>query len=585
MNNNASMSSNSQMAWVQGYTGKGVKICILDSGIDTTYKGSDLPASFEYKDYSYFPLLDDTVANTVTGHGTHVTATALGRGKLSEGYSHDNNGNGPFKGMAPDADLVFLKIGQDEDAIAEDPQIIAAIDAAVNIYHADIISMSYGGWDDYHDGSIALDQKVDWAYSQGVPFFCSGGNAAEDNKHWMGTIAANSESDYIEVVVSEPEGDTTMLRFNMVWADGEKRNDLTLLYFDNQKQPLNNVIALPTTESIKGNESQYSYYQNSLYSAGTYYLKVVNSSNFSQVVHIFEDWNNQRIGTDHVSFAQAEPSYTIGSPSSANHAFSVGAYVSRTVWTSSLNSDRWYGASSRINCIAPFSSLGPTLDERIKPDIAAPGSVVLSLRDKDVYITEGHAWVDNDGIAGGEANYYAMRGTSMACPVVAGAAALFLEKYPDASPQQVYDAIKNYSNTTGLSSIPNNTWGYGKLDIYGAIRGTRDLISIDGDLSNNEYETLASFTSGQNGFGDGNALGELKFHSDGTNIFVGITGSLSENNDILLFLDFSGVQGRGSNTLGGGDPEKFLDCAFSYLNNVKMDFDVDFAFGFQGRKQ
>ena len=85
-------------------------------------------------------------------------------------------------------------------------------------------------------------------------------------------------------------------------------------------------------------------------------------------------------------------------------------------------------------------------------------------------LNEGHSWIDNDGIAGGEANYYAMRGTSMACPVVAGAAALFLEKNPDASPQQVYDAIKNSSNTTGLSSIPDNTWGYGKLDIYGAIR-------------------------------------------------------------------------------------------------------------------
>ncbi len=581
MNNNASMSSNVQMAWAKGYTGKGVKICILDSGIDTTYKGSDFPASFEYKDYSYFPQLDDNVANEVTGHGTHVAATALGRGKLSEGHMHFNNGNGSFKGMAPDADLVFLKIGQDEDAISEDPPTIAAIDAAVNIYHADIISMSYGGWEDYHDGSCALEQKVDWAYSQGVPFFLSGGNKAGDNKHWMGTIAANAESDFIELVVSEPNGDTTMLRFNLVWADGEKRNALNLHYFDNQKQPLNNVIAFPTTESIKGTESQISYYENALYSAGTYYVKVVNNSDFPQVVHIYEDWDNLRIGTNHVSFAEGEPFYTIGAPSSAVHAFSVGAYVSRTGWTSSLNSDRWWGPSHRINCIAPFSSLGPTMDERTKPDITGPGSTVLSLRDKDIYTTEGHAWIDNDGITGGEANYYAMRGTSMACPVVAGAAALFLEKYPDASPQQVYDAIKNYSNTTGLSSGPDNTWGFGKLDIFSAIRRSRDLISIDGDLNNTEYETLATFTSGQNSFGDKNTLGELKFHSDGLFLYIGITGELSPDNDVLLFLDFSGVQGRGNNYLGGGDPENYINAAFSYLNNVKMDFDVDFAIDFR----
>ena len=165
--------------------------------------------------------------------------------------------------------------------------------------------MSYGGWEDYHDGCCALDQKVDWAYSQGVPFFCSGGNAAGDNKHWMGTIAANSESDFIEIGCIRTRMEIQPC-CGLIWCGqtGKKETHLTCIILIIKNKPLNNVIALPTTESIKGTESQISYYENALYSAGTYYVKVVNNSNFAQVVHLYEDWNNLRIGTDHVSFAK-----------------------------------------------------------------------------------------------------------------------------------------------------------------------------------------------------------------------------------------------------------------------------------------
>ncbi len=196
MNNTAAQSINAQMVWDQGYTGSGVKIGILDSGIDLSYAGEDLPVSFPYKDYSYFPILDDVVGNTVTGHGTHVTATALGRGLLSEGQTDTNNGKGAFKGSAPAADLVFLKIGQDDDAWAEDACVIAAIDAAIHVYDVDVLSMSYGGWTDHHDGSSALEQKVDWAYDQGIPFFCSAGNSGNAKKHFTDTLSPHSQSDF-----------------------------------------------------------------------------------------------------------------------------------------------------------------------------------------------------------------------------------------------------------------------------------------------------------------------------------------------------------------------------------------------------
>jgi hypothetical protein len=170
----------------------------------------------------------------------------------------------------------------------------------------------------------------------------------------------------------------------------------------------------------------------------------------------------------------------------------------------------------------------------------------------------------------------------MACPIAAGAAALFLEKYPGISPEQVYSSFKSLSNQSGLTNLPNYTWGYGKLDIYSAMKGVRDDIIVDGNMSDGKYITIGEFTSGRNGFGDKDKLGAIKFYSDGENIFIGITGEASGDNNIILFMDFSGVKGRDSNTLGGGNSGTFVNSVFSYMVNVKMDFDVDFALAFSG---
>jgi hypothetical protein len=94
---------------------------------------------------------------------------------------------------------------------------------------------------------------------------------------------------------------------------------------------------------------------------------------------------------------------------------------------------------------------------------------MISIRDRDVLFTPNNFWVDNDGVVGGDANYYVMQGTSMASPIAAGAVALLLQKYPGATPLQIYNAIQDNSFTDSFTgSVPNNTWGYGKLDINAA---------------------------------------------------------------------------------------------------------------------
>ncbi len=483
-NNSGVIAINADDVWLNGYSGTGIKIAVLDSGLDYAYDGTDIPATYDKKDYSNYPTsTDDNVENTVTGHGTHVAGSVLGRGSLSSGRSDEGNGTTAFKGSAPDADLIFLKIGSDATSSATSSAMIAAMDAAVTTYNADILTMSYGGWYTYHDGSSSTEQKVDWVYTQGVPFFISAGNSANDAQHYSGTVSANSSTGFIEITAEN----LAQLSFNLVWYDGlGTNNDLSLEFYDgSQVKYTSNVTQNSQTESTRGTESEYSWY-NPTVTAGTYYLKVVNASSNSQFFHIYFYPQS----APKVTFASPDQEYTIGQPASADNGFAVGAWVSRKYWRASDGTGLYsYSSGETVDAIASFSSRGPRVDGgATKPNIAAPGSAIISLRDTDVYTAPNAYWIDNDGTTNaGAANYYVMQGTSMACPIAAGAAALLLHKEPTATPSQIYTAIQNSANTSGTGAVPNSTWGYGKLDILAA--------SNDAALP----VELSSFISNQNG--------------------------------------------------------------------------------------
>ncbi|MCK4359900.1 MAG: S8 family peptidase [Candidatus Cloacimonetes bacterium] len=460
-NNRAYKAINADDVWTSGWDGTGVKVAVLDSGLDSFYDGTDMPSSYDKKDYSAYPTLDDNVENTHlrTGHGTHVSGSVLGRGSLSA--SNTGNGGGAYKGIAPDADLCFLKIENDASGGASNAAINGALTAAVNTYNSDIITMSYGGWSTYHDGSDDMCQTADWCYDQGVPVFMSAGNDANDDHHYSGTVNAGSETGYIQVNTNF----NSALTFNLVWYDGlDIDNVLDLKYYDSGYNQLANVTDMGIFESIRGTESRFSHY-NFTVGAGTYYLKVVNSSFNSQFFHIyFDNW-----GYADITFQIPDPFYTCGSPAEADNVFAVGAWTTDRSWTA-YNGSGPYFPSETNNDICSFSNRGPRIDGIQKPQLTAPGASVISIRDTDVYTSANAYWVDNNGDTTASHNYYVMLGTSMSCPMMAGAAALILDRWPNVSPQQVYDALQNNALVDGFTGgVPNDTWGYGKLDVLTAI--------------------------------------------------------------------------------------------------------------------
>lgn len=566
-NNTGGQKMRANKVWFQGYTGTGKKVAILDSGIDEGYDGTDFPSGYQRKDYSNYPALDDGVANTVTGHGTHVAASVLGRGALSSSHNNAYNGSGAFKGSAPDASMVFLKIGKDSNGSATSAAMEAAMEAAVSTYGADILSMSYGGWYTYHDGSSSTEQKVDWVFSQGKPFFLSAGNEGASARHYSGTVNANSSTGFIQVNMSN----ASYLYFNLVWYDGlsESRN-LNFEYYDNSYNLLSKTD-LGQTQSPRGTESRLAYYYYSL-PAGTYYIKVFNYSSSNQFFHLYEAY-----GDGNVKFNSPDPYYTIGQPASADNGFAVGAYVSRKYWQASNSNIYSMMGGNDVEQIATFSSRGPRIDGVQKPEITAPGSVIISLRDQVVYTTENPYWIENTGVLPGtNKNYFVMQGTSMACPMAAGIAALYLQKYPtlspNATPTQVYNALKNYANQSYTDNTPSGTWGYGKLDIYASIN---ELPSVDGNRGTYEGYTLAGGTETpvNNGFGDSLYLKRFytRYADSALYIFVESKINTAANDHITIWLDFSNYTGLAAGQNAGGQG------LFNSNPNFKLDMEADFA--------
>jgi subtilisin family serine protease len=468
-NNTAAKKIKADSVWAQGWTGTGVKVAILDSGLDTDPVNPDLPASIIKRDYSNYPKsIDNNVENTVSGHGTHVVGSVLGRGAMSN--KNTLNGGGSYKGMAPGADLIFLKIGNDANSNGSAAAEIAAVHAAVDTFKADIISMSYGGWDAYHDGSSATEQAFDWAYSKGAAVFLSAGNEAADDRHYSGTVPANGSTDFIKVNVTGADSASTAVYFNLIWKDANK-DSLCLKYYDANKVPYADSLLYwyPVTKSSRGTSSQYSCYNYDYAPKGNsiYYIKVVNAASAERKFHLYEVWNDGC-----VTFDQADPNYTIGSPSSADHAFSVGAYVSRLNWQC-FNGKTYHYTGYVADTIASFSSKGPRIDEVIKPNISAPGSMIISIKDRDVF-TKDDAFTIFDDTSKVSKDYYGMQGTSMATPVCAGAAALIKSKFPSYTPQQIYDAIAHnaIADKYTTASLPNNIWGAGKLNVLAAVGGS-----------------------------------------------------------------------------------------------------------------
>lgn len=157
----------SMYAWEAGYKGQGVKVAVLDTGINTSKCGSEFGTVNRYTE-SGSTFVSTTGNTDGNQHGTHCAGIIGAKLNGSQGA-----------GIAPDCSLYSLKVLGD-DGSGSDSTIIRGLYYSVDTLKVDVVSMSLGGiWVD-----DAWEPALKHAYESGTIVFASSGNDGGFNQSY-----------------------------------------------------------------------------------------------------------------------------------------------------------------------------------------------------------------------------------------------------------------------------------------------------------------------------------------------------------------------------------------------------------------
>ena len=449
----------------ENITGKGIKVGVLDTGID--YNHPDLKdaykGGYDFVDNDADPM-ETTYEDWIkagkptypgyvyyTNHGTHVAGTIAAQKK--------NNADYAVKGVAPDVDLYAYRVlgpwGGGNTA-----GILAGIDKAI-ADGMDVINMSLGA--QTNDPLYATSVAVNNAMLSGVVTVVAAGNAGPNEKTLgsPGTAALGISVGASDASMSIPtfSGSASDEKFENMQLLGK---DFPDKLEDLQGQSLPIVFAglgKPADFTGKDVNGKIALIQRGEI---TFDEKIKNAKNAgAKAVIVYNNVDGQipaYLG-EGVGFI---PSFRLSKADGERlKALGEVSFTFETLSNTKTEGDH----------LADFSSRGPVNGNYdIKPDVVAPGVSIFSTAPE--YIND-----PQDGINYGNA-YVRMSGTSMATPHVAGTAALILQEHPEYTPFDVKAALMNTSDDlNGKNSVYEV--GAGRIDAYQAVHTDTSIKVLD----------------------------------------------------------------------------------------------------------
>ncbi|UAL46432.1 S8 family serine peptidase [Sutcliffiella horikoshii] len=489
----------------EGLTGKGIKVGVIDTGIDynhpdlkDAYKGGydfvdndNDPMETTYDDWKksgYAEINPLTGSTYYTQHGTHVAGIIAGQGK--------NNADYAVTGVAPEADIYAYRVlGQYGSGSTE--AILAAIDRAV-LDGMDVINLSLGR--SYNDPLYVTSMALNHAVMAGVTSVVSAGNSG-DSMYTLGspgtaalaiTVGASDTPETIETSKGTLEDVTADLKLLAKSLDDKveelKGHSLPIIYAgfgaasDFNNKDVNGKIVLVDrgilTLDAKIKEAQ------------KHGAKAVLMANNIQGEGFIPSYLGEGYGMI--------PTFSL--------SYEQGTMLKQKAnGTSEFSFDEIGEVVTEGNKLASFSSRGPartTYD--IKPEVIAPGVSVFSTVPSYMH--------GEDQIGNYQYAYKRLSGTSMASPNVAGVAALLLQANPDFTPEQVKQVLMNTADPlNGEYSVYEV--GAGVVNPYEAIHSQSRIEVSDetqGQLDKKGNYKMVKDKTGAISFGT--------FAPDGTNL-------------------------------------------------------------------
>jgi subtilisin family serine protease len=494
------------------YAGEGALVVVFDTGVDwehhnfrepgdttksrilylwdvtleaeegESHPGGELDYGVEYTRSDIEAALSDPSlirSRDTNGHGTHVLGSAAG--------------SGLYGGIAPDADIIVIRGGVNSFNLVD---IINGLEYArlkgQQLGKPVVVNLSIGGRIGPRDGTRADEIAIDvLSENPGYIVVTSAGNDGSRNLHRSGSFFPTGSSTLtVNVPVYTPSSGTANDQFILdIWMDTTDSVTATV----SSPLPNLNVFEAPhnTNETYEEDEDGTVYiFNNTIGTRRNIYIRVYDST--TESVPAQGDWSIElsgngtteginynawlasfNVGSQTASLLNANNLYSVTMPATSSKAITVGAYTVNRNFINGTGSSLSYTAIN--GDIASFSSIGPTRDGRLKPDISAPGFVIRAALSQDQSISNLSSLVMYDG------DHIIKNGTSMASPHVSGAIAVLLGANPSLTADEVKDILSRTAKKDEFTgAFPSNIWGSGKLDLLEAMR---DMLNIHSDVA------------------------------------------------------------------------------------------------------
>jgi serine protease AprX len=198
----AEPATTANIAFESGWTGSGVTVAVIDSGIMDTHPDLWTPSGKTRVLYAnvYNPSVGADTWDRY-GHGNHVSGILGGNATMSSGSAYTHT----FRGIAPEVQFVNLRV-LDGSGAGTDSMVIAAIQAAISLkstYKIRIINMSLGRAVFESYTLDPLCHAVEQAWKAGIVVVVAAGNEGRNNAHatdGYGTITAPGNDPYVITV-------------------------------------------------------------------------------------------------------------------------------------------------------------------------------------------------------------------------------------------------------------------------------------------------------------------------------------------------------------------------------------------------
>ncbi len=524
----------------RSYTGKNVIMGVVDSGLDFNHPDfldtngntrvlrywdqSMSSSSSSPQPYGYGYVWDSTMINDgfctsmdSGGHGTTVAGQAVGNG----------NANGTNQGMAPEADIIIVEtdFGLNNWSLTVADACDYIFKVADSMGRPAVVNLSLGSYLGSHDGNDPASDYIESLVEEkgGRIVVCAAGNSGNKPAyHVRNNVDSDTSFFWMTTNPSSSFGPNTV--FFDLWADPSEATwdysiavdrpspDWSEAGTTSFRSALANLGSI-VLDTIRNENNDIlctaQIFIEQVY--GAYHMQLLledcDSTNNPPYLYRFNTtgtgsydlWSGAWLGLNHIlddfelmtpaqypnviHYAGPDSSQSIVSLWNCSEKIvSVGNMKNRLTYVD-LNLNNYFSSDpSTPGELSTKSSKGPSRKNIIKPDVTAAGEVSLS--------AGPFAFLTNPANAGAvdSSGWFARNGgTSMASPVVAGIAALYLEKCPFATYSDFLNDLHATSYTDNFTgSTPNNAYGYGKANaldlILNMVTATTPTISITGSM-------------------------------------------------------------------------------------------------------